>query len=392
MPHHLRDKYAIVGVGYTPQGKIDGRTALSFHLQACANAINDAGVKRKDIDGLIIYRRFTPLLGEPEVTPYLVAQHLGISPKILSQEANCARGHLLHAIAFLEAGLCNYVLISYGDNALSGGRRFLSEATHGESFKDNAAFGEFGLVSNYAMAARRAMFEFQTGPDIWKEIAVSQRKWANLNPRAVMYDRGLTYADYLKAKWVVEPFRTYDTCLISDGGRAFIVTSLERAKDLKQTPALIMGFGSYHPSIDIHQSDYMAGPTGALESGKQALQMADITIDDITACEIYDCFTYTVEITLQDYGFFGPGEGKDWFSDGRIAPGGDLPVNTSGGLLSEAYFMGLTPLTEAVMQIMGRCGERQLGPKTATREPEIVLVSDNGGVFQSHATMILRRL
>jgi len=392
MPHHLRDKYAIVGVGYTPQGKIDGRTALSFHLEACANAINDAGLKRKDIDGLIIYRHFSPLLGDPEVTPYLVAQHLGISPKILSQEANCARGHLLHAVAFLEAGLCNYVLISYGDNALSGGRRFLSEATHGESIKDNAAFGEFGLVSNYAMAARRAMFEFQTGPDIWKEIAVSQRKWANLNPEAMMHGRGLTYEDYLKAKWVVEPFRTYDTCLISDGGRAFIVTSLERAKDLKQTPALIMGFGSYHPSIDIHQSDYMAGPTGALESGKQALQMADITIDNIMACEIYDCFTYTVEITLQDYGFFGPGEGKDWFADGRIAPGGELPINTSGGLLSEAYFMGLTPLTEGVMQIMGRCGERQLGPKTATKEPEIILVSDNGGVFQSHATIILRRL
>ncbi|HUU40326.1 MAG TPA: thiolase family protein [Desulfatiglandales bacterium] len=392
MPHHLKDKYAIVGVGYTPQGKIGGRTALSFHLESCVNAINDAGLKKEDIDGLILYRHFSPLLGEPEVTPYLLAQHLGISPNILSQEANCARGHLLHAIALLEAGFCNYILISYGDNSLSGGRKFLNEATHGESFKDNAAYGEFGLVSSYAMAARRAMFEFQTGPDTWKEIAVSQRKWANLNPKAMMYDAELTYEDYYNAKWVVEPFRIYDACLISDSGRALIVTSLERARDLKQSPAVIMGLGAYHPSIDIHQSDYMAGPTGAAESGKQALRMAGITIDDIQACEIYDCFTYTVEITMQDYAFFNPGEGKDWFANGRIAPGGEMPVNTSGGLLSEAYLMGLTPLAEGVMQIMGRCGERQLGPKTGTKEPEIILISDNGGAFQSHSTIILRRL
>jgi acetyl-CoA acetyltransferase len=132
-------------------------------------------------------------------------------------------------------------------------------------------------------------------------------------------------------------------------------------------------------------------PTGAKLAGKQAFKMAGITLKDIDACEIYDCFTYTVEITLQDYGFYGPGEAKGFYANGRTAPGGELPVNTSGGLLSEVYQMGFTPLTEAVVQLQGRAGERQLGPKTKTKEPEIILVSGNGGVLQTHATTILRR-
>ncbi|MFC1825079.1 thiolase family protein [Thermodesulfobacteriota bacterium] len=388
----LRDKYAIAGIGYTPQGKLPDRSALSFHVEACANAIRDAGLKKEDIDGLICYRRFSPLGNDTEVTPYLVAQHLGIQPSMLSQEANCARGQFLHAVGLLEAGFCKYVLIVYGDNAISGKRTFREEATHSESAGENEAFGEIGLISNYAMAARRAMHTFDTGPETWKEIAVSQRKWANLNPQALMYERVLSYEDYMASAWMVEPFRIYDACPLSDGGRACIVTSTERARDLKQPPVTIMGIGEFNTSVDIHQSDLMAGPTGAKEAGETAFGMAGITPNDVDACEIYDCFTYTVEITLQDYGFFGPGEGKHWFKDGRTAPGGEIPVNTSGGLLSEAYYMGLTPITEGVMQLMGRGGERQLGPRTKTKEPEIILCCDNGGVFQSHATLILRSL
>jgi len=382
----LKDKYAIVGVGYTPQGHIPGRTALSFYVEACANAIKDAGLKREDIDGLICYRYFQPLGGEDEVTPYLVAQQLGLAPKLLSQEANCARSHLHHAIGALEAGLCNYVVVGYADNALSGGRSF------GEMTGGNTVFGQFGAIAGYAMAARRAMHTFRTGPETWKEIAVGQRQWANLNPRAMMHSRTLTFEDYYKSRWMVEPFRLYDCCLISDGGRAYVITSVERARDLRHRPAVIMGLGQHNPSWDIHQSACMAGPTGAKIAGETALKMAGITIDDVDACEIYDCFTYTVEITLQDYGFFGPGEGEDWFKGGTIAPGGRLPVNTSGGQLAEAYFMGLTPLTEGAMQIMGRCGDRQLGPKTNAKEPEIILCNDNGAILQTHSSVILRRL
>ncbi len=256
---------------------------------------------------------------------------------------------------------------------------------------EDAVFGHFGATGGYALAARRAMHTFGTGPETWKHIAVGQRKWANLNPRAIMHEPKMTFDDYYNSRWVVEPFRLFDNCLVNDGGRAVVVTSAERAKDLRHTPVLIMGMGQHNPSGEIPQATYLAGPTGAKIAGQTALRMAGISLDDIDACEIYDCFTYTVEITLQDYGFFEPGEGEDWFKDGTIEPGGKMPTNTSGGQLSEAYFMGLTPLSEAVMQLMGRCADRQLGPKTKTKEPEIILCSDNGGILQSHSCYILRR-
>ena len=382
----LKDRYAIVGVGYTPQGRIPDRTALSFYAESCANAIMDAGLARKDIDGLMCYRQFPQQPGEEEVTPYLVAQQLGLSPNVLSQEANCARSHLHHALGVLEAGLCNYVVLSYADNSRLGTNSPV------QPYSDKTAFGQFGAAGDYAMAARRAMHTLSTGPETWKEIAVAQRKWANLNPQAIMYDHPMTYDDYYGSKWVIDPLRLADCCLINDGGRACVITSLERARDLKNPPAVIMGLGQNNPSTDIGQSTCMDGPTGAKIAGQKTFEMADVTPDDIDACQIYDCFTYTVEITLQDYGFFAPGEGQDWFKDGRCAPGGELPINTSGGQLSEAYFMGLTPITEGVMQIMGRCGKRQLGPETDTKSPEIILCSDNGGILQTHTSVILRRL
>jgi len=256
---------------------------------------------------------------------------------------------------------------------------------------NDRVFGLFGAAGGYALAARRAMHVFSTGPDTWKHIAVGQRKWANLNPRAMTHNKTMDYADYYGSPFMVEPFRLFDNCLVNDGGRAIVVTSTERARDLRHRPALIMGLGNHNPSSEIVQAKYMAGPTGAKIAGETAFKMAGIGVEDVDACEIYDCFTYTVEITLQDYGFFGPGEGQDWFQGGTIEPGGGMPVNTSGGQLSEAYYMGLTPMTEAVMQLMGRCEERQLGPKTNTKEPQIILCSDNGGILQSNSCVIFRR-
>jgi acetyl-CoA acetyltransferase len=256
---------------------------------------------------------------------------------------------------------------------------------------DDAVFGHFGLVAGYALAARRAMHTFSTGPETWKRIAVGQRKWANLNPAATLNDRPMTFEDYYNARWIVEPFRLFDTCLMTDGGRAMVITSADRARDLRHPPVLIMGMGQHNPSYEVHQATHLAGPTGAKKAGEMAFGMAGITLRDVDACEIYDCFTYTVEITLQDYGFFGPGEGEEWLKNGTIEPGGRMPVNTSGGQLSEAYYMGLTPLSEAAMQLMGRCGNRQLGPATNTKSPEIILCSDNGGVLQTHSCIVLRR-
>lgn len=387
----LKDKCAIVGVGYTPQGRVPGRTALSFCIEAGIGAILDAGLKKEEIDGLICYRHYDPLNNESEITTNLVAQHLGIQPTTMLMEGGCARNQLPIAMGLIESGFCNYVLVIYGDNAQSGKRTFVREGSHSESFSYNAAFGHLGAVGAYAMAARRGMHVFGTGPETWKEIAVNQRKWAHLNPAALMYQQPLDYDRYMAEPYLVEPFRRLDCCPITDGGRAYIVTSTERAGDLKNRPVLIMGIAETNPATDVHQGDFLEGPTGAKEGGAAALSMAGITLAEIDACEIYDCFTYTVEITMQDYGFYPPGGGKDWFREGRTGPGGSMPVNTSGGLLSEAYLMGLIPLTEAVMQLMGRCGDRQLGAKTGTKEPDIILCSDNGGALQNHCTTILRR-
>jgi acetyl-CoA acetyltransferase len=380
----LRDKAAIAGVGYTPQGKIPGRSALSFHLEAGKNAIADAGLRIDDVDGLLIQ----PPMGDPTVTAPLVAQHLGLRPRFLASHdvwgasAGCQVQQAVWAVTY---GLANYVLCTYGEDARSGVSEYNTDINGG------AEWGYYGAAASYAMAARRAMYEFGTGPETWKEIAVGQRHWANLNPRAMMYGRTMTYDDYYSSKLYVEPFRLFDICQISDSGRAFIVTTAARARDLKKRPVYVMGLGQDHPVNNPPQAVHLTGNTGARKSKGAAFRMAGITLQDIDACEFYDCFTYTVEVELMDYGFFGRGEGKDFLKADRIGPGGGFPLNTSGGLLSEAYQMGFTPLTEAVVQLRGEAGERQLGKPTNTKEPEIILVGNNGGVMQTHSTVILRR-
>ena len=379
----LKDKAAIVGVGYTPQGKVPGRSSLSFHVEAARNAISDAGLKVQDIDGLLIQ----PTMADPSVTAALVAQHLGVHVRLLAAldtfgaSAGCQAQFAAMAVVH---GLANYVVCTYGENARSG------VSDYGTALNGGIEYGMFGAVAGYAMAARRAIHEFGTGPETWKEIAVAQRRWANLNPQAMMHTRPMTYQDYNECRIIVEPFRLFDICQISDSGRAFIVTTAERARDLKKRPVYIMGMGQDHPVSNPQQAIFLTGPTGAKLSGEQALKMAGITLRDVDACEIYDCFTYTVEVELMDYGFYGRGEGKDFLKAERLGPGGDFPLNTSGGLLSEVYQMGFTPLTEAVVQLRGEAGDRQLGKPTGTKEPEIIMVSNNGGVMQTHSTLILR--
>ncbi len=376
----MKDKTAIVGVGYTPQGIVPGRSTMSFLVEAAKNAIEDAGLKKEDIDGLILQ----PPPSAPQIKAWDVGADLGIDFGFTANEdtwgatANCVAHH---AALVVTSGQANYVLCLYGENSRSAVPQAYQTADQGEQ----AAYGLFGPAMGYALAARRGLHEFETGPETWCEIAMSHRKWANLNPRATFYKKTMNREDYFAEPWIAEPFRRADCCLVSDGGRAFIVTTAERARDLKQPPVYISGMGQCHFTADIDQSRVPAGVTGAKQSGQEALKMAGITLADIDACEIYDCFTYTVEITLQSYGFFKPGEGKDFFKDNRTGPGGEFPVNTSGGLLSEVYFMAFTPLTEAVMQLRGQCGERQL------KDPQFILASGNGGTLQSHGTTILRR-
>jgi len=379
----LRDKTAIVSVGYTAkQGTVPGVTDMSLALEACKNAIEDAGLKREDVDGLLLQ----PTMGG--VHSYNIGAQLGLDLRftanldVMGASSGCIAQYAAMAVAF---GQANYVLCLYATTGQSGGPGGGGGMGGRPPAGSDFAYGSMGAAMSYALAARRGMHEFGTGPETWKHIAVNTRKWANLNPRATFYEKPMTFDDYYAEPWVAEPFRRADCCLVSDGARAFIVTTAERARHLKHPPAYIAGFGQYHHTANVAQSQFNTGPTAAKQSGADALKMAGITLKDISACEIYDCFTYTVELTMQSYGFFKPGEGKDFFKDGRTAPGGEFPVNTSGGLLSEVYYMGFTPLTEAVMQIQGRCGPRQ------SADPHYILASGDGGSLQTHSTIILRR-
>ena len=182
---HLKNKIAIVGVGYTPQGKVPGRTAISFHCEAVANAIADAGISKNEIDALYAYRHFDALAGDFDLTGYALAEQLGIRPAVISQEYFCTRGWLYEAIGLLTSGLARYFVISYGDNARSGRRSFIKELKDGKSTDDLAVFGDLSTMAKYAMQARRAMDTYGTGPDVWKEISLAQRDWAQLNPIAL---------------------------------------------------------------------------------------------------------------------------------------------------------------------------------------------------------------
>lgn len=390
----LRNKYAFAGVGYTPQGVVPGRSAASFYLEASMNAINDAGLKKDDIDGMILYRDFPILPGDAfHHTANVITYSLGIRPKFLSQEAYCYRTNINKAIGAIENGTCKYVLIVFAESGRTGRRTWTDEIDTFSSkpYDEYGAYGNISAFTNYAIFASRGMHEHGTGPDIWADIAVAHRKWANLNPRAIQYSKPLTKEDYLATPFLSWPFRALDATASTDGGRAVIITTTERARHLKNPPVMIRGYGSANDTSKGWQLTPGDPASSAAVAGREAFQMAGLGTKDIGAAQIYDCYTYTVEATLGDYGFFDKKKSRDFMTVENIGPGGAFPVNTGGGLLSEGYYMGLTPMGEAVMQMSQRCGDRQLGVIPGTKLPEFMLVSDNGGFYQSNETMILER-
>jgi acetyl-CoA acetyltransferase len=195
----------------------------------------------------------------------------------------------------------------------------------------------------------------------------------------------MTMDDHHNSRWIAEPLRLLDCCLVSNGAVAVIVTSPERARDLKQPPVHVLGYASCAPGDNLNTARHPAVETGAKRSGEMAFRMAGITRDDIGTCQLYDCYTYTVLVTLEDYGFCAKGEGGPFVADGKLGPGGSLPTNTGGGQLSGYYMWAFTPLSEAVVQVRGQGGARQV-PRN-----DHVLVSGNGGILNFHSTLILSR-
>jgi acetyl-CoA acetyltransferase len=378
---------AIAGLGITEMGRVYGRTASDFAGEAIARALADAGLEACELDGLLINGNHAE-----DMAPTLQFS-LGLVDLTLvsamSAYGSTAATMLQYAAHAIETGQAEVVACLYADAPLTEGGS-ISQSAYGGTppvapgFAGlRLAYGDYAPANSmYALALRRHMHRFGTNDEQLGTIAVGQRAWALMNPHAQMR-KPMTMADYHASRWVVEPLRLFDCCLVSNGGVAVIVTSAERARDLRQPPVYLRGFGQCAPGDTARAEREPAVHTGAANSGRQALRQAGIELADVDVLELYDCYTYTVLVTLEDYGFCEKGDGGAFVADGKLGPGGSLPCNTGGGQLSSYYMWGFTPLSEGVIQARGQSGERQVD------KHDHVLVSGNGGVLNFHSTTIL---
>ncbi|MBF6599966.1 MAG: thiolase [Dehalococcoidia bacterium] len=381
----LKQRVAIVGADETDEiGIVPNKTPIMLHAEAARNALRDAGIDKSEVDAV-----FTCGVGFMASTQ--LAEYLGIIPKYTDSTATGGSSfeiYVEHAAAAIHAGLCSVALITHGETGHSGrmrrgggGRGAFDASLPAAQFE--MPYGVGGAPSAYCMAAMRHMHQYGTTSEQLAEIAVATRKWAQLNPRAMMRE-DLTIEDVLASRWIAYPFHIYDCCLVTDAGGAVVVVGADRARDFRKKPVWVLGTGeaSDHQSL-LGMADITTTP--ARYSGKAAFEMAGVSHDDIDVCEIYDSFTYTALVTLEELGFCAKGEGGAFVSNQRTAPGGDFPMNTNGGGLSYTHpgMYGMFILIEAVRQLRGECGARQVpGAKLA-------LVNGTGGTLSATGTLIL---
>ena len=378
--------FAIAGVHEYESRWAPDKTSFQIMGECTREALADAGLSLSDVDGVFGASMTMGAMGMVQF-----AEYLNIKPRYLDGTnigGSSFVSHVAHAGAAIHAGLCDVALIVYGSTAASDA---MAIGTGNAGGRDpSAAFvSPYGmtLVSNYAMVARRHMHEFGTTSEQLADIAVSTRHHASLNPNAKMR-QPITRDDVLDSRLIADPLHLLDCCIISDGGGAIIVTSLERAKDLRQTPVSVLGTGESVAHREIGAPDLMT--MAAKQSGEQAFSMAGLTPSDIDVCTIYDSFTITVLLTLENLGFCKPGEGGGFVENGGIGLGGRLPVNPDGGGLSSNHsgMRGIFLVIEAVRQLRGGLGARQVeGAKVA-------LAHGTGGylgLMHSGATLILEK-
>jgi len=384
----LRGRTAITGLGITEQGRVYGRSPIGFAAEAVRLALDDAGLTRDELDGLLVNPGLS--WGDMGMASFQLQQAMGLRDLRLTSTMNSggatAGTMIQYAALAVAAGQCRAVACVFSDAPLKpprprdearGGSGSAAAYAFGRGL--DAAYGQFGVNAMYAMVAQRHMHLYGTTNGHLGAVAVAERQWANRNPAAQFHDVPMTIEDYHRSRWVVEPFHLFDCCLVSNGGLAVIVTGAERARDGRRPPVHLLGMGQGHPGGD---------PIETLASGapiakEAAFAMAGVTVRDVDVVELYDCYTFTVIVTLEDYGFCAKGEGGPFVADGRIAPGGRLPLNTGGGQLSSFYMWGMTPISEAVIQLRGDGGDRQVP------DARVALVSGNGGILSTHATLVL---
>ncbi|SNT76633.1 thiolase [Paracoccus seriniphilus] len=373
----LRGKSAIVGMATAGVGEAPGFSAMELLGQAAAAAVANAGLKMQDIDGVFAA---TSSHAFPTMS---VVEYLGLRPRFFDGTnvgGSSFEMHLLQATLALEAGLCDAALVCYGSNQRTAGGRLVSMSEpqwHETPYKPRHP------ITAYALATSRHMAQYGTTREQLADVALAARGWANLNPEA--FARGpLTKDEVLSARMISDPLTKADCCLVTDGAAACVLVRADRAKDLPGKPVYFLGAGgaNYHRSI-VAMPDLTT--TAAADSGPRAMQMAGVSQSDLDLVMVYDAFTINTILFLEDLGFCPKGEGGRFVEDGRIAPGGELAVNTNGGGLSCVHpgMYGLFLIAEAVAQIRGEAGERQI------EDCNLALCHGNGGTLSSQCTAIL---
>ena len=384
MTNPLRGRAAIVGAvdAVSPTGKLD-RTTARLEVDMVRDALDDAGLTIADVDAVI---STTGMMASLDLS-----ERLGVRGRFTDTTMTGGSSfevHVEHAAAAISAGLCDVAVIVYaatprsGSNPFTGGRPTMGKDI--PLFEWDLPYG-FGLpAASYSLAARRHMHEFGTTSEQLAEIAVAFRGWATKNPNAY-YQDPIDIDDVLASPLVAEPLHKLDCCLVTDGAGALVMTSAERARNLRRPPVFVLGAGTAHThGMSISQMPDIT-TTGAAVSGPQAFAMAGLKPSDVDVVELYDSFTITALLTLEDLGFCAKGEGGAFVEGGRLGPGGALPTNTNGGGLCYTHpgMYGMFILVEAVRQLRGEVTDRQV------QGAEVAVASGCGGVLSCTSTIVL---
>lgn len=390
-------KYAIAGLGLVTMPVPEGTTNRALETEAARLAIIDAGLERKDIDGAVQLRRtggggdranfadaFPRVLGLPFHFYYTVGRGGAL-----------AGLGIMTALAALDLGIANYVVLCGGVDDWSKAEETKRLGYRGMVHSEKEGywgkpFGDLRAPTHHSWMAARHMYEYGSTSRQFGAIAVSQRAWAQKNPRAKMYGKPMTIDDHQNSPMVVDPYHLFDICLVSDGAVAIVLTTAERAKALRKPPVFVMGLGMGEVADSLWWDKQNYTRMAVKTAKEQAFGQAGATLDDIDFAQLYDCFTGEVLFQLEDYGWAKKGEGGAYAEAGNIAPGGRTPVNTGGGLLSSYHLGDLTGLSEAVLQLRGEAGERQVA------NAELGIVTGHGGELTTgmcsiHTTLLLGR-
>jgi acetyl-CoA acetyltransferase len=378
----------IVGIGLSDYPKAPHLDTIGHHVQATQRALVDSGLAKSDIDGLM-----SAAMGGDYQMPAAVAEYLGIDHRFIDGTMTGGSSfeyHVQHAAAAIREELCDTVLITYGSDFLSTMGRSLGTGAMRDTKRIagptqfEAPFGNT-LVGAYAMAARRHMHEYGTTSEQLAQIAVGVREFAGLNPDA-MYRDPISVEDVIGSRLIADPLHLLDCCVVSDGGGAVIMTTAERASDLRQPPVYVLGAAAAQTHWNISQMpDFTT--TAAAQCGPEALARAGIKPGDVDTVQLYDSFTITVLLLIEDLGFCKKGEGGAFVAEGHLRRGGRLPLNTDGGGLSSSHsgMRGIFLLIEATRQLRGQGGAAQVP------DCNIALACGSGGMLSCIGAVVLGR-